>query len=211
MPKAMATISQIRSPRLTSAPSPQPLSQWIEHLKRTRLTAKKARRVQRQRHAATQNRLTEAERLISRIIEGADVVAQGAVPDAGGAYPAVYLLLTLHTAYFNNLAISGSELEDVEASGDREYSTGYKDLEEDTCDDEPSLGAGPVYPPSMVDLEEASHGFGAKDQAIITAARARYKQPPQPEQCGVWTYTPPDPEVERVGAWILERRKGGAK
>ena len=102
----------------------------IEHLKRTRLIAKKARGIHRQRRAATQRRLREAERLIGQVVAGADVIAQGAAPDASGAYPAVYLLLTMHTAHFNDLAIFGSELDDLEDSHDRE-ATPDDDGEED--------------------------------------------------------------------------------
>jgi hypothetical protein len=192
VPKATATISGIRPSGLTGAPAPRPLTQWIEHLKRTRLAAKKARGIQRQRRVSTQKRLAEAEHLIGQVIDGADVIAQGAARDAGGAYPAVYLLVTLHSAHFNDLAIFGSEIEDMEDSHDQE-ATPFDDREEDRSDDEPSTE------------------YGAKDQAIIEAARARYKKPPEPERRGALTYATVDPETGRAGAWVLQRRKGGGR
>ena len=99
------------------AAAPHPLTQWIDHLKRSRLAAKKARRAERKRRAATKARLFDAERLLASIIASADVVAQGVDPEGA---PSVYMLLTLHTARFNDLAIFGSELEDLEDGGDAE-------------------------------------------------------------------------------------------
>jgi hypothetical protein len=120
-------------------------------------------------------------------------VAQGAAPDADGDYPGTYLLLTLHAAHFNDLAIFGSEIEDLEDSHDRE-ATPDDDGEEDRSDDEPSTEYGACMTPGMEECEEASYPFGAKDQAIIAAARERYNKPPGPARFGVLTYATVDPE-----------------
>jgi hypothetical protein len=209
VPKAMTTISGIRPSGLTGAPAPRPLAQWIEHLKRTRLAAKKARGVHRQRHAATQARLREVEKLLGEIIASGDVIAQGAQENSwGNGEPVVFVLLTMHTASFNNLAIFGSELEDLEDSHDAEPDRLTGEIEFDECDNEASIASGAVMPAGMAECEEPSYPFGAKDQAIIKAARERYKKPPEPERCGVLTYATVDPETKRAGAWVLQRKRG---
>ncbi|HEY1504103.1 MAG TPA: hypothetical protein VGF92_07375 [Stellaceae bacterium] len=104
----------------TGAPAPRPLTQWIEHLKRGRAAAKKARAVTKRRRAITQQRVAKAEGLLADIINSADIIGHGVAAGQYFDYPVVHLLVTLHHAAFNELAIFGAEFEDSEDSHDAE-------------------------------------------------------------------------------------------
>jgi len=174
----------------TSAPAPLPLARRVEH----------------QRRAAARERLREAESLLAGIIQSAEVIAQGAIPDGYGSAPAIFLLVSLHTAQFDELAAFASELEDLEDSGDAEP-TEADHGERDTCDDEPSVISG-ACTAGMEDWEGVEYGGNAKDRAIVAKARARYRAPPAPERVGALTYATVDPETKRAGEWVLSRRGG---
>jgi len=184
MPEATGTLSEIRPSRLTD---------WIEHLRRRSIAAKKGRAAAKRRRAVTTQRLADAERLLADIIAAADVIGHGPHPE--GYHPAAYLLLTLHRHTFEDLAAFGSELEDLEDTDDREPdvddepSHGADAPELDCCD----LGEEPAYPRSQ-------------DRAMIDAARARYKPQPEPERLGSLAYATVDPETQRAGKWVMLRR-----
>jgi hypothetical protein len=151
MPKAAV---QSTSP-IIRAPAPRPLTTWIEHLKRRKIAGRKARSAVKRQRAVTKQRLAAAEHLIADVIASGDVIAQGTQGNRwGNDEPVVFVMLTLHSALFNNLAIFGSELEDTEDTHDAERTEadeGEHDLgrteriqqpEEYGCDDaEPSLGS----------------------------------------------------------------------
>jgi hypothetical protein len=266
MPKA--TVQSTSS--ITGAPAPRPLSQWVEHLKRRKIAGRKARGAVKRQRAVTKQRLATAEHLIADIIASSDVIAQGAQGNRwGNAEPVVFVLLTLHSALFNDLGIFGSELEDTEDTHDAERTEadeGEHDLgrterimqpeELGTDDAEPSLGAtmmvdqrrwakGPVTDlegdpcdqgepdyegqPSLMattgaDLlgfdgtdreadacdqgEAPEYPMTAKDQAIIEEARSRYETAAGAK---VVAWPSRDPLTGKAGAWLLQRRAGGAK
>jgi hypothetical protein len=241
MPKAAV---QSTSP-IIGAPAPRPLTQWIEHLKRRKIAGRKARGAVKRQRAITKQRLASAEHLIADIIASSDVIAQGTQGNRwGNDEPVVFVLLTLHSALFNDLGIFGSELEDTEDSNDAEPPVDeatlgrtervMQPIEESRDDAEPSLGAtqmhdqrrwheGPVTDleldradderngddePEPCDLGEQRDYPAAQDRAIIEQARSRFAAATGAK---VVAWPSRDPLTGKAGAWLLQRRAGGAK
>jgi hypothetical protein len=152
----------------TGAPAPRTLTDWVQHLKRRKIAGGKARGAVTRQRAATKQRLAIAEHLIADIIASGDVVAQGSEENRwGNAEPVVFVLLTLHSALFNHLAIFGSELEDLEDTNDAERDEHTGELEADRADEEPSLGA-----------TEISLSGGVKFPELINSANTAVVIPP---------------------------------
>jgi hypothetical protein len=220
----------------TGAPAPRPLTQWVEHLKRRKIAGRKARGALKRQRAITKQRLARAERLLSHVIEDADIVGQGTAPGTYGDYPVIYLLVALHSADFNNLAIFGAELEDGEDTHDAEPPIDeatlgrtervMQPIEESRDDAEPSLGAtqmhdqrrwheGPVTDLELDRADDESNGDdeqrdypAAKDETIIEQARSRFAAATGSK---VVAWPSRDPLTGKAGAWLLQRRAGGAK
>jgi hypothetical protein len=240
MPKAAV---QSTSP-IIGAPAPRPLTQWIEHLKRRKIAGRKARGAVKRQRAITKQRLASAEHLIADIIASSDVIAQGTQGNRwGNDEPVVFVLLTLHSALFNDLGIFGSELEDTEDSNDAEPPVDeatlgrtervMQPIEESREDTEPSIGStamldqrrwhdGPVTDLELdraddepepaefdpCDLGEQSDYPAAQDGAIIEEARSRFETAAGAK---VVAWPSRDPLTGKAGAWLLQRRAGGAK
>jgi hypothetical protein len=104
-----------------STPASRPLRDWIDHLKRRKLAAKKTRAIVKKRRAVSEQRLCRTEQCLVDIIDGADLIGKGPVETHGWSCGSgVYLLVALPMPVFDTLCKIGADLEDLEDTHDAE-------------------------------------------------------------------------------------------
>jgi len=182
MPKATMTLSEIRPSRLID---------WIDHLKRRRIAAKKTRATVKHRRAVTEQRLAKADAIIKEIAESGDIIGQGQIAaDDRWSVPVTFVLLALEPWAFRDLCEYGAALADDEDSHDREPEVDEHTLgrterfaqpEEESSDDgEPDLGAtgildqrrwsdGGMYDRELDPCDRGEPSLGASE--VIMAGR----------------------------------------
>jgi hypothetical protein len=109
--QATPTLSEIRPSRLTD---------WIDHLNRRKIAAKKARATVKRRRAITEQRLAKADAIIKEIVESGDLLGQRTAVTEDWPVPVTFVLLALEPWAFRELCHYGAELEDAEDTHDSE-------------------------------------------------------------------------------------------
>jgi hypothetical protein len=115
MPKAVAYSTT--NPQ--SAPL-RPLADWINHLKRRRAAARKARAARKRQRAVTERRLAKADAIIKEIVESGDLIGRRTAAPEDWPVPVTFVLLALEPWAFRELCDYGADLEDAEDTNDRE-------------------------------------------------------------------------------------------